>query len=281
MVRVICLGLLLLLPGALAAQQASPDSPSAAVSILRSGPRRAWNGSGPVPLATTDPAVVVAASLILPGSGQLLLGQRRWVIYTAVEAIAWLVHLDKLRSGRRVRTEYRDLAWTVARSASPEPRRDGDWEYYERLEHWTASGRFDADPVRGGLQPESDVATFNGSVWALATDIYLPAGGGEGTPAYAEALAYYETRAYPTVMLWSWAGQQGSLERYRDLIDRSDEDLRTATVVLGAVVANHLFSAADAFVSSRLGRPSPASAAATLRPGPLGPAVEWRVDIRP
>jgi len=280
-VRVLLLAVVLVLPNALAAQPAPADSGSSAVSNLLSGPRRAWEGRAPVALAATDPGVDAAASLILPGSGQLLLGQRRWAIYTAVEAVAWLIHLDRVRSGRRLRSEYRDLAWLVARSASPEPRRDGDWEYYERLEHWTTSGRFDADPVRAGLQPESDVETFNGSVWSLAADIFLPAGEGEETPAYGQALEYYEVRAYPTAMLWSWAGQEGSLERYRALIDQSDENLRTATVVLGAVVANHLFSAADAFVSARLGRPSPASAAATLRRGPFGPAVEWRVEIRP
>ena len=77
-----------------------------------------------------------AASLILPGSGQLLLGQRRWAVYAAVEAIGWLVHLEAGRSGRQLRTEYRDLAWHAARSAAPEPRRDGDWEYYD---HWVAT----------------------------------------------------------------------------------------------------------------------------------------------
>jgi hypothetical protein len=52
-------------------------------------------------------------------------------------------------------------------------------------------------------------------------------------------------------------------------------------VAMVYVDIDDLFSAADAFVTARLGRPSPASAAATLRPGPFGPAVEWRVEIRP
>jgi hypothetical protein len=247
---------------------------------LLAGPRQAWDGRAPVALVPTDPGVVAVASLIVPGSGQLLLGQRRWPIYAAVEAVAWFIHLDRQRSGRRLRIEYRDVAWTVARAGSPEPRRDGDWEYYERLEHWITSGRFDADPVRAGLQPETDVTTFNGSVWALAADLFLPWDEGEGTSAFASALDYYERHAYPTAQLWDWTAQEGNLERYRALIDQSDEDLRTATAVLGLVVATHRFSAAGACVSARLGRPSPASAAATLRAGPFGPAVEWRVEIR-
>ena len=229
----------------------------------------------------TDPGVATAASLLLPGAGQLMLGQRRWPIYAALEAVGWLVHLDRRRSGRRLRVEYRDAAWLEARSASPEPRRDGDWEYYERLEHWTSSGRFDADAARAGVQPETDVETFNGSVWSLASDLYRPADEGEGTQAYARALEYYEGRAYPTALLWNWSGEEAGLERYRDLIDQSDEDLRTATVVLGAVVANHLFSAADAFVSARLARPSPVSAGASLRHEGGAAAVEWWVRVRP
>jgi hypothetical protein len=164
--------------------------------------------------------VVTTASLVLPGSGQLLLGRRRWAIYAAVEALAWLVHLDRRREGEHLRGTYRDLAWTVARSASPEPRRDGNWEYYERLEHWITSGRFDADPGRAGVQPETDAQTFNGSVWALARDLFVP-GGEEGTPAYARALDYYEGRAYPAALEWDWRGAEDDLELYRGCAPRA------------------------------------------------------------
>ena len=275
-------GVVLLFPAVLAAQPVGSPSATAPVPILLSGPRRVGPAPpGPAALSATDPGVAAAASLILPGAGQLLLGQRRWALYAAVEAVAWLVHLDRLREGRRLRMEYRDLAWLTARSASPEPRRDGNWEYYELLEHWSTSGRFDSDPVRGGLQPETNAATFNGSVWALASDLFLPSGEAEGTPAFDRALTYYEERAYPTALLWDWTGEEESLERYRGLIDDSDERLRTATVVLGAVVANHLFSAADAFVAARLARSSPVTAAAFIEAGRIGPTFSWRVEIRP
>jgi hypothetical protein len=269
-----------LFPPALAAQLPPPTTEPPPVPILRSGPRRAWPQPSAPQAAATNPGVVTAASLILPGSGQLLLSQRRWPIYAAIEAVAWLWHLDRRREGRHLRVAYRDLAWVVARGGSPEPRRDGDWEYYERLEHWLASGRFDADAARSGVQPETDVRTFNGSVWELAQDIFLPAGEGEGTPSHARALEYYQERAYPPALLWDWTGEEDRLELYRDMIDESDRQLRTATVVLGAVVANHLFSAADAFVSARLARQSPVTAAAVLQAGPAGPMVEWRVEIR-
>ena len=278
---VLLLAVVLLLPRGLAGQAPARAGEPPSVPILLAGPRRAWPEPGPAPLSATDPGVAAGASLILPGAGQLLLGQRRWPIYAALEAVGWLVHLDRRRSGRRLRSEYRDVAWLAARSAAPEPRQDGDWEYYERLEHWETSGRWDADPIRVGLQPETDPTTFNGSVWALATDLFLSSGGGEGSPGYQRALDYYQERAYPPALLWDWTGEEASLARYRDLIDESDEQLRTATVVLGAVVANHLFSAADAFVSARLAARPPVGASAAVRPGRTGPRLEWRLEIRP
>ena len=273
----------LLLPAASGGQSLEPARQGGeSVPTAQPGPRPAWSVPRLAPRLRTDsPGVVSVASLLLPGTGQLLLGQRRWPLYTALEAVAWLIHLDSGRKGRRLREEYRDLAWLAARATSSETRRDGEWEYYERLEHWTSSGRWDVGPGQSGVQPESDPATFNGSVWVLALDLYLPEGAGEGTAGYAQAVEYYEQRAYPPELLWDWAGKEDSLDRYGDLIDRSDEALRRATVVLGAVVANHLLSAADAFVSARLAAPPPVSVTAGLRPGPAGPAVEWRLEFTP
>ena len=87
-------------------------------------------------------------------------------------------------------------------------------------------------------------------------------------------------RAIQPGFLWDWTGREENLELYRDLIDESDEALRTATVVFGAVVANHLFSAVDAFVSSRLGRAAPVAASAEWREIPAGTAIEWSVRVR-
>ncbi len=252
------------------------------------GPRRdiVWSAasSAPAPAPIDFPGVstgiVTAASLALPGTGQLLLRQKRFAVYAGFEFAGWLVHLDQRRYGHQLRNQYFDLAWMVARSGGPQPRREGDWEYYERLGSWERSGRFDADPARSGVQPEQDVESFNGATWALARDIFLTEGAGAGDPSYAKAIAYYESRAYPTELAWDWANQETSLLHYRSLITESDEALRTATVVLGAVVANHLFSAVDAFVSSHV-TSSPVSAGVGLRAFPTGLALAWTVGIRP
>ena len=278
--RALLFGAALLLPATLVAQPA------------RYGPIRPWTptdraGNPPrtaaaelIEVSTMSTGVVTTASLLLPGTGQLLLGKMRWPAYAALEAIGWFIHLDRRREGRRLRNEYRELAWLAARAGAAEPGVDGDWEYYERLEQWSTSGRWDADAERAGLQPESDPQAFNGSVWALARDLYLPEEGGEDTEAHAQALEFYRERAYPPELLWDWTAEEVSLERYRELIDRSDTALRTATVVLGAVVANHLFSAVDAFVAARLSGAPALSTAAVFGRGPSGPLVEWQLELR-
>jgi hypothetical protein len=247
-------------------------------------------GAGPRRLAAPDAVVqetgslaavlATPSSLVLPGMGQLILGQRRWTAYAGIELAGWLVHLERLREGRRLRRTYRDLAWIAARGMT-QPREEGGWEYYEALGSWHRSGAFDADGGQPGVQPEMDRESFNGAIWELARDLYLPEGAGPTPPAYERALDYYRTRAIQPDFLWDWTGREENLVLYRDLIDDSDEALRTATVVFGAVVANHLFSAVDAFVSSRLGRTSPVSAAAQWREVPAGTALEWSVRIRP
>ena len=255
------------------------------------GPRRpgpVWPASqrtvptwGPQESPSLSPGLATGASLILPGTGQLLLGKSRWVLFAGLELLGWLVHLDHRRDGHRLRTEYVDMAWMVARTGDVQPGVGGDFEYYERLASWTRSGSWDADPVRAGVQPEEDADTFNGAAWALARDIFLPAGEGEGHPSFDKALEFYEGRAYPPELLWDWTGKEASLNEYRGLIKSSDESLRTASVVLGAVVANHLLSAVDAFVSSHSPAGTSLSARAGLRQHAQGPVLEWTLEVSP
>jgi hypothetical protein len=183
--------------------------------------------------------------------------RRRWVLFLAIEAAAWAYHLDQRQAGRRLRSEYRNLAWAVARGG-PEPRMDGDFEYYERMGSWPRSGAYDAAPGQDALAPERDPSTYNGAQWDLAAAVHL--GGhrdaGPGSPGYDEAIDYYRRRAYTDAFLWDWSSAAEEQVRYRGLIERSDDRLRTASVALAAVAANHLLSAVDAFASARLGRTS-------------------------
>lgn len=218
----------------------------------------AWPGSAAsaqeAATGPSDPnaAVVAGRSLLLPGWGQRTLGQRRAWGYALVEAALWGLWAERRSAGGDLRDRYRDLAWTEGRLRTGD-RVDGDFAYYETLSKWTRSGAFDGDPLASGVQPEEDPATFNGSIWALARDLYLGEGGpaSPDDPGYARALDYYMARAYGEALLWDWTGKVDTLEEYRALIHRSDDRYRQATAAIGAVLANHLLSATDAYLSAR------------------------------
>jgi hypothetical protein len=185
-----------------------------------------------------------------------------------------VAYVDRRRSGSRYRDGYRDLAWEEARLTDA-PRVDGDFGYYERLTQWQRSGSFDRDADQAGLQPERDPATFNGSIWARARGIF---GVGEPedpqAPGYGAALDYYTERAYGDPFLWDWGAGPDAMQRYGALIRRSDERFREATVVLGALFANHLIAAADAFVSAR-GLAISVVPDAAGRNAPLAIRIRW------
>ena len=199
-----------------------------------------------------SPTTVTLLSLGLPGAGQHLLGQRRKWLYVALEAVGWTLFLERRGAAGRYRERYRDFAWENARFQSG-ARIDGDFDYYETLTKWTRSGAFDSDEAAPGVQPEPDAGTFNGSVWALALQIYLQGGGSaqEADPGYQNALAYYQERAYGPTFLWDWSGASDGPGELARLIEASDDRFRQATTVLGAVLANHLIAAVDAYASAR------------------------------
>lgn len=226
---------------------------------------------------TAEPAAAPAdgagrtfvASLIVPGSGQWLRGQSRSYAYLAVEAIGWGVFLHRRFEGDRLRERYRDLAWNAARSHRGGPRVDGDFDYYEVLGRFESSGVWDADPTRPGLQPETDPDTYNGSIWSLARDLYLAGAEDPDSAAWERAIEFYRERGFPPEMEWDWSRNPAAHRQYRGLIDRSDGAFRDATLVLGVIVANHLLSAVDGYLSARLS----SSAAPAFVPGPEGPSA--------
>jgi hypothetical protein len=232
-------------------------------------------GQVSVPLSPT--ASAAGRSLLVPGWGQWHLGQKRGWGYALLEAGLWAAHLELRSSGRDYRDQYRDVAWTSARIASGD-RVEGPWAYYEAMTEWVRSGAFDADPTQAGIQPEPDPSTFNGAKWALARGIYLPPGAppDDTDPAYQKALAYYQEHAYGAQYLWDWTGKDADLQQYRHLINRSDQRFREASTALGAVLANHVFSAIDAYLSAR-GRPEPSL---RLAPQAHGRGLRWTLSAR-
>ena len=225
---------------------ASPD-PDAGLEVV--GFRQETQQNPPV-----GPGRAFLSSALVPGLGQYQQGRRRWVAYLGAEvAFAWL-HLARKSDARDLRGRYRDLAWEVARGGGPSDlRADGDFVYYETLSKWTRSGAFDQEPSTPGTTPETDPGTFNGSIWALAAEIFdLDPENPTASPGYAGAVAYYEERAYGSAFLWDWGSDPASQARFGDLIVDSDRKFRSAREALGLLLANHLVSALDGFVTARV-----------------------------
>ncbi len=195
-----------------------------------------------------------AASLVVPGSGQFLAAQGRGAVYVAVElySLARLVQLH--HEGRREGGRYRDLAFAVARRAFGPIHRDTAFEYFETMERFSESGLYDRD-AGPALAPESDPATYNGAVWLLARRTFWPdpaAPPPPDSPEYMRAVRFYQDHAVGPNFLWSWRG--ASLEQgvFRETIRNSDDAFRSAQSLLGVLLANHVASAVDALISSRL-----------------------------
>ncbi len=194
----------------------------------------------------------ILLSAALPGVGHHRQGLARWIGYAAVEAAGWALLSESRRQGDSLRRSYRDLAWRVPRGR-PDPRRDGDFGYYEELLAFEASGALDADPGRPGVQPEVDPDTHNGAIWALATEIFFPPGQPppEGSPEYQRALEYYLRRGIPAELAWDWQGNEEARRAFGRILRNSDEEVRRSVTMAGLLLANRVLSAVDLFVASR------------------------------
>jgi len=201
------------------------------------------------------------ASLILPGAGQALLRQDRFVAYLALEAWAVLEVANQRTEWRRQRNRYRVLARDVARSLYGPTFPVGTWAYYESMEKYIESGVFDRLPG-GEVDPDLNPETFNGAMWLLArrtywTDPDLPPS--ISTPEYRRAINFYLDRAVRPEYRWSWRAAQLEQDIYVRTIRRSNTAFREARAAMGIVLANHLLSGVDAFATLRVegieGRP--------------------------
>lgn len=194
------------------------------------------------------------ASAVVPGTGQARLGQDRFVGYLAVEGFLWVRYLADRRAGTDARNAYRDLAIRVSRAEYPGPKPQGNFEYYERMEHWIASGVYDGDPT-DGFAPESDTTTFNGKMWSIARTTYwsdprVPPP--VDSPAYQAAIRFYVQNAVPPEFRWSWRNARFHQDTYRRTVRASNDGFRHAAQDIGAVIANHVLSTVDAYISLRL-----------------------------
>lgn len=203
-----------------------------------------------------DPSLATAtlASAVLPGAGQALLRSSRAFIYAGIETLGWLRYSRQQNDGDRFRSRYRELSRTVARAQFNPAGPDGDWDYYERMEKFAASGAYDRVPG-GDVDPESDPSSYNGSIWQLARQTYWRDPNTPPTPSSPEfqsALAFYIKRAVPADLRWSWIGAAEGFQEYRRSVAASNTAFKRAEQTAGLIIANHILSAVDAYVAVRM-----------------------------
>jgi hypothetical protein len=235
-------------------------------SLLAAG--RGWKA----PASGGSDWIAPVMSLLVPGTGQIRQGHPRALGYIALEA--WLIgrYLTSVGDGHEARDRYIDLAFSVARAPFNPVIRDTVFEYFETVGKFVESGPFDADSGVA-FAPPADPASYNGAQWRLAAERFSvdPDAPDVGSPGYAEAVAYYRSRAVGPNFRWSWAGEDEALSHYRVAVQESDEAFRRGSQTLGLLLANHLLSALDAFVSERFARRGvPVEVETTLLPTRLG-----------
>lgn len=189
-------------------------------------------------------------SAVIPGGGQLALGNGRFVAYVVVEAISWWNYRKNRHELSQETEAFKQLANGVARAAYSSKPADREWAYYEQMRDYKESGAY-SKTDNGPLVPETDITTYNGYKWQLALRNH-------GT--LAEALADYEQVAIKPGFQWSWANHQLEYDIFiRTTQLRNDANQRASNYLL-AIGANHILSMIDAFATIRL----------QVQPGPNG-----------
>jgi hypothetical protein len=202
----------------------------------------------------TSVVVRPLASLLVPGTGQLLSHQDRGAVYLAAEVYLVSRFIQLQHDARREADRYQSIAYDIARRAFGPMQRDTVFEYYEQMERFVESGAYDRDPG-DAFAPENDPTTYNGSVWLLARrtfweDPEVPPD--PTSPAYWRALQFYQARAVGPGYQWTWRDHSLEHQVFRESIRRSDTAFRRAQNQVGLLLANHVVSAVDALISNRL-----------------------------
>jgi hypothetical protein len=253
------------------------------LALLTWGPGAMGQATDATPAAPRPPRrarlwIRPAASLVLPGTGQLLGHQDHGALYLAIEAYSLARIIQLTHEGQREADQFRDLAFTVARRGFGAAQRDTAFEYFKTMQRFTESGQFSLSSG-SALVPETDPATYNGAVWLLArrtfwADPNTPPD--PMSPQAARAVQFYQQHAVGPAFLWSWRNKPLEQSVFRETIRRSDDAFRTAQNVIGALLANHVASAVDALIATRLS--AAAGRRAALRTT-LGPVSEVRLSL--
>lgn len=181
------------------------------------------------------------ASALVPGSGQFLLGNDRFIAYASVELLAWWKYFKDSRDQAIQEAAFKDIARRVARSHFSTTLPDGPWSYYEAMRDFLESGRYSLSDA--SVIPENDTTTFNGQKWLLELRTH---------PDSASALAQYERDAIKPEFQWSWRNAQLQFDLYSRATNLRNEAYLAGVHDLTIIGLNHLLSMVDAFATVRL-----------------------------
>lgn len=212
--------------------RASADSADTARSIR----------AAPFHVSRTARPYAPLASALVPGSGQIILGQDRFVVYAAVEVFSWWAYAKNRREQAQQEDAFKSIASGVARAHFTSNPRDTLWAYYEAMRDWKASGYFSKSPT-GPIQPETDTSTYNGYHWQLALRTH---------PTVEGALAEYQQVAVRPEFQWSWVDAQFQFDVFVRTTEKRNDAHRSAVRDLAIIGANHMLSLIDAFTTVRL-----------------------------
>lgn len=200
------------------------------------------------------------ASAIIPGAGQIMLGNNRSVAYMAVEVLGWWQYRKHVQERAAQEAAFKELARRVARSHFSPAGGDGNWTYYEMMRDYVESGDYTTSD-NGSIVPPTDTATFNGHVWVDALRTHT---------STADALAQYEQRAVRPDLQWSWKNARLQWDLFSQLTEKRNDANRAAARDLLLVAGNHLLSMVDAFATFRVQvRPAEGGGAS------LGASISW------
>jgi hypothetical protein len=235
----------LLLSAAGAGVQAQRVAP---VALTARYPADSIPTSVPAPIAgprASAPTLRYApvASALVPGAGQFMFRDDRFIAYAAVEVLSWWKYIKDSQEQNRQEALFKELARGAARSHFSTSLPDAGWSYYELMRDWVESGRYSQTPS-GPVVPETNDSTYNGTRWQLAqaTHVNDPAG----------ALAEYERIAIKPDFQWSWRNAGFQYDIYKRTTENRNDAAHAAVTDLSIIAANHVLSMVDAFVTFRL-----------------------------
>jgi hypothetical protein len=200
------------------------------------------------------------ASAVIPGAGQIMLGENRSIAYMAVEVLGWWQYRKHVQERATQEAAFKELARRVARSHFSPDGGDGNWTYYEMMRDYVESGDYTTSD-NGSIVPPTDTATFNGHVWVDALRTHT---------STADALAQYQQRAIRPDLQWSWKNARLQWDLFSQLTEKRNDANRAAARDLLLLAGNHLLSMVDAFATFRVQvRPAEGGGAS------LGASISW------